>query len=366
MRKIISILLVLIMALTVLLLPTSAAKANASVKIKYIATPPKIDGVVKPGEYGEKFHSVDYSKDEFISEHDPDKSIKADFYAACDKEYLYMAWVVHTDINKFMPIKDYDNNGKFDETDLKYMWKYSCVQFIITPGAPKNGTTKYQEGAYNGDYLEVGLAILEDGQSKKTAWEYPNAAKNALKPDYWDFEGKRDEKAKTTTYEVRIPWNKSGILKAGNGAQFGLTYAIGDQEDYDVEKNMCEWQDGILGTKNADAGAVVTLEGFPDPGQIDISLVVPTSSAASSVASTSSVASSAASSSQASSSAGSSSAAASATSSTPASSAPQQESTQTSGEEGDNSALIWIIVAAVVVIGGGVAAYIIISKKKKQ
>jgi hypothetical protein len=367
MKKIIPLFLVLVMALTILLLPTSAAKTNANVNIKYIATPPKVDGVVKPGEYGEKIHSVDYSKDEFIADYDKDKSIKADFYAACDKNYLYMAWVVKTDVNKFMTEKDYDNKGDgFTEADLGYMWMYSCVQFIITPGAPKSGTTSYQTGSYAGDYLEVGLAITEKGESRKTAWNYPKAAAGGLKPDAWDFSGKRDETAKTTTYEVRIPWNKSGILKAGENAQFGLTYAIGDQVDFNVENNMCEWQDGILGTKQADNGAVVTLKGFPDNTQIDISLDVSKTSSVTSSTVTSSTASSSVTSST---SVASSSVASSSTavSSKSASSAPQKNSSSEapSEEENDNT-LLYIIIAAVVVIGGGVAAYFIIAKKKKQ
>lgn len=44
-----------------------------------------------------------------------------------------------------------------------------------------------------------------------------------------------------------------------DGTQLGLTYSIGDQEDFNVSPNMCEWQDGIIGGKNMDAGAVITL-----------------------------------------------------------------------------------------------------------
>jgi hypothetical protein len=369
MKKITSIALVLVLAITILLLPTSAAKANAPITFNYISTPPQVDGAVKAGEYGTKIHSVDYSKDEFLDAYDKDRSIKADFYAACDKNYLYMAWVVHTEINKFMEPGDYDDKKDgFTEEDLKHMWKYSCVQFIITPGAPKLNTTSYQTGEYSGDYLEVGLAIVA-GESRKTAWNYPTAGKG-LKPDHWDFVGKRDDKANTTTYEVRIPWNKSGILKAGNGAQFGLTYAIGDQElfnDKDEKtQNMCEWQDGVLGGKKADAGAVITLAGFPDGGQFDVSIDAPVSSAATSSTATSSKATSSAnSSSKAASSAASSAAASSKPAST--SSAPKADSsTPAAGETEDNSTLIWVIVAAVVLIGGGIAAYIIVAKKKKQ
>ena len=274
MKKIISAALVAILLVTVLVLPTSAASTNAKVTIQYIDKAPVIDGVVNVGEYGPfKVHSVDYSNDEFIAQFDPEKRIKADFYMTWDIDYLYMAWVVHTDIHVTMDgTKDYNGDGKVDETDLMYMWEYCCVQFIITPGEPKLGTSTFQPtGQMYGDFLEVGLAII-DGESRKTAWCKPNNGQG-LGPDDWDFAGQRNETAKTTTYEIRLPWEKTGITKIGNDKKFGLSYAIGDQVDFtNVGPGMVEWQDAILGGKNADAAGVIILAGY-DGEDIEVSVV---------------------------------------------------------------------------------------------
>lgn len=265
MKKIISILIVLVLAASVFIMPTSAASKNAQVTIQYTTTPPVLDGVVQPGEYGKKIHSVDYSNDEFIADLDKDKSIKADFYMCWTDDSLYMAWVVKTDGHWPIDLTvDYNKDGKADAAtdgpDLGFMYKFSCVQFMMCTGEPNKDVKKYQTAQWSGDYLEVGLSIQKDGESKKIAWSKPKGGEN-LTTDAWDFSGARDEAKKTTTYEVRIPWNKSGVTKVGDGIKFGLTYAIGDQEDFDKEPNMCEWQDAILNGKNMDAAAVITLAG---------------------------------------------------------------------------------------------------------
>ncbi|HAN22064.1 MAG: hypothetical protein A2Y15_01440 [Clostridiales bacterium GWF2_36_10] len=266
MKKIISLVLVLLMATTIFVLPTSAAAYNTEVNIKYIATAPKIDGTVKTGEYGLKVHSTyDSNKaDQFITDYDTDKDIDADFYMTYDKNYLYIAWVVKTDIHFTLdPTVDYDKkNDGFTENDLRWMWEYCCVQFILTPSGPKEGKTDFQGTAMYGDFLEVGLQIIE-GNSRKTQWCLPTNGQG-LTSDDWDFAGSRDDAKKLTTYEIRLPWEKTGITQIGNGKQFGLTYAIGDQENFTtVGNNMVEWQDGILGTKDADKSGVITLTDFP-------------------------------------------------------------------------------------------------------
>jgi hypothetical protein len=277
---------------------------------------------------------------------------------------LYMAWIVKT--AGHWPIdltKDYNKDGTADAAkdgkDLGYMYMFSCVQFMMSTGAPDATKKVYQTAEWSGNYLEVGLSIQKDGQSKKIAWSKPKGGEN-LAVDAWDFSGARNDAAKTTTYEVRIPWNKSGVKTVGNNVKFGLTYAIGDQEDFDKAPNMCEWQDGILDGKNMDAGAVVNLTGKPTDVKIEVSQVTgaaSTSSAAtSSKKATSSTASSKVTSSAASSKVTSSKAPASSSSVAASSEAP---------EENNNTLTIILIVAGVVVIGG-VAAYLIISKKKKQ
>ncbi len=272
MKKIISFAIIAIMINAIMALPASAVTENAQVEISYVDSAPSLDGVVQPGEYKMVINSSKVDTDEFIFALDEDKSVDSDFYMVWDDESLYMAWVVRAD--EHFPVAtdvDYNNDGVTgDAADLGHMWKYSCVQFMLCTGAPNKDEAKYQTGQWSGDYLEVGLSILANSESYKVAWSKPLSGQN-LTTDDWDFVGKRDQEKKTTTYEVRIDWNKSGITQVGNGVQFGLTYAVSDQENYDNEKSMLEWQDAILDGKKMDAGAVITLKGKSDDSKTDIS-----------------------------------------------------------------------------------------------
>ncbi len=271
MKKILAFLLAATLLCAIFVLPSFADDAvNYATDINYIEEAPKIDGKVDKREYGNlPVHSYPEDKEQFKdTEHNEFDDWGFDFYAAWDKDYLYMAWVVDTPRGPSFPEEDKTSDGVFDSGDYGYMWERSCVQFIFTPGAPEKGKTTYQSTA---DYLEVGLALTTTGQQCRVSWAKPkNAA--ALDPNDWDAVITHDE-GKSMTYEVRIPWNKSGVAEAGTGAQFGLTYAVASQEDYNTKKGMIEWQDGVLGTKDADAAATITLAG----GKVDVTQVTPSS-----------------------------------------------------------------------------------------
>ena len=266
MKKILSFLLVAMMLVALFAIPGMAAEdVNPKLSIEFAKTAPTIDGVIKSGEYVTKFpvHNYNGASKEIkdYQEHNKNNDWEYDFYICWTEKDLYMAWEVHSDTFGPLPEKYYDNTG--------WMWEYSCVQFILTPGAPDSKVIKYQTGEWGGNYLEVGLAQQENGESCKVAWSKPAGAEKLQVTD-WDAVIKRDDKKKTTTYEVRLPWNKTGIEKVGDGAQFGLTYAVAAQEFYgdDAERPgvpgtpmMLEWPNAILGGKHADNAAVITLTG---------------------------------------------------------------------------------------------------------
>lgn len=277
MKKILSILLVATMLVAMFVVPAAADDSvNLAVDFEFTKKAPVIDGEVKKGEYGTfPVNSYPENKSQFVDNEHYDFAegdCEFDFYAVWDADYLYMAWVVVSDSFGGMPEKDYNGDGKWDPNDVLdngWMWQYSCVQFIFTPGAPKKGETAYQTSTSSGNYLEVGLALTEAGEQVRACWSKPAAA-SALDPNDWDALIVRDEDAKTTTYEVRIPWDKSGLATTGTGAQFGLTYAVAIQKDYNVKKGMIEWQNGVLTSKDADSAAVITLKG----GNIEESSIV--------------------------------------------------------------------------------------------
>lgn len=232
--------------------------ANTRLDIYRQQTAPVTDGNVDRDEYSEKIHSVDYNSAEFISAYDTDKSINADFYMCYDRDHLYAAWVVRTDGH--WPVGDCDNDGNFGtQLDLSYMWQFSSVQFMLCNGEPDKNNKKFQTSQWNGDYLEVGLSLLENGESAAFIYSTPTGYEGFSTEDM-GYCVERDQESKTTTYEVKIPWEKIGIDSIEHLKKVGFSYAIADQQDFYAEPNMAEWQDAILGIKNMDAGAVITLK----------------------------------------------------------------------------------------------------------
>lgn len=284
MKKLLAFLLAATMIVAMFAIPAAAEDTvNYEEEFKFIKKAPEADGKVEDGEYGTvPVHSFKDAKDQFIygtkagHEHDQydESDWDVDFYGAWDKDYIYMAWVIEAADHVGIPEKDFNGNNSWGEEDYGYMWMYSCIQFIFTPGAPKDGETAYQTSEYGGDYLEVGLALTAENNPIRIAWSKP-VNSPSLDPNEWDAAIVRDDAKKTTTYEVRIPWSKTGVNEIGNGAQFGFTYAVASQE-YEVKRGMIEWQDGVLGGKKADKAAVITLTGNKDIQKEENSHEVPT------------------------------------------------------------------------------------------
>ena len=264
MKKLLAFLLAATMLCAMFVIPSAAAdNVNYQEEFNFIEKAPKIDGEVKTGEYGKApIHSYPEDKSQFVdNEHNQyaESDWDFDFYGAWDKEYLYLAWVLNTETHIAIPEQDFNGDGVWDSNDYGYMWQYSCVQFILTPAEPVKGTTTFQTGDYSGDYLEAGLALTAEGEQIRVAWCKPVNA-SALEVNDWTAVIKRDDEAKTTTYEVRIPWEKTGLSKVSNDAKFGFTYAVAAQ-DYNAKPGMIEWQNGMLTKKDADSAAAIALVG---------------------------------------------------------------------------------------------------------
>lgn len=270
MKKSFAALLALVLAFTVFTVVPSAAGTNQKYNLEFTEKAPIVDGEISSKEYGSPLISWSVSDGEedgiVLKEYkitdDPNLSI--DFYATWTKTDLYLAWKVHTKYDFRVP----------DDKEDGYMYEYCCVQFILTPGAPDNSTKKYQTAEWSGDYLEVGLTMRDDGLSYKVCWSQPKAAGSALQTSDWEFAGSRDDAKEISIYECRLPLNKTGIETKGDGAQFGLTWAVGAQENYENKtKGLVEWQDAIIGGKNADNAAIMTMVGSGD-GQENVEVGV--------------------------------------------------------------------------------------------
>ena len=259
MKRIFAILLTVAMLFSLLALCVAAEETeleNQELEIDLLDKAPVIDGEITSGEYGKyPVHTYKNGEDNpgfktsdcYELTDDPDLQI--DFYAGWTETDLYLAWKVKTKYDFRIP------EGLGDG----YMYEYCCVQFILTTGAPNKSVLKYQTADWSGDYLEIGCCLKDDGLSYKVCWSQPLAANNGLTLADWEFAGSRE--GDITTYEVRLPWEKTGVQVVGTDAQFGLTYAVGAQEQFNnVAMGMIEYQDAILWGKHADSAAIVTLK----------------------------------------------------------------------------------------------------------
>ncbi len=276
MRKIVLFALALVILASAFVFHVSAEDSvNFPQDITYVSRAPRADGTINRTEYGSTIH--EYSRDcmlspekrQFVSEHNEyGDSLDCEFYCCWDEHNLYMAWNVCSEVHNGIDMEKYPTEGQWGN-----MWLYSCVQFVISPSAPNCGEGKQTFFTMEKDYLEGGISLGSDGTIAKVIWSTPQGGE-MLSGNDWDVAINRDDAKKITSYEVRIPWNKTGVDRVGNGAKFGLSYCVAAQENYNTKKGMIEWQDAILGGKNADASAVITLVGNPDIAQTDIELDV--------------------------------------------------------------------------------------------
>ena len=260
-----SIALVLVMVFALVPATVSAKSANAEYDLPYNSIAPKVDGVVGTGEYTTlPFNSVNYDSDEFLTQYDTDKSIKADFYACWDSEAMYLAWVVYSELEAYSsPVYGADNLGS--------MWQHCCIQLMYTPYHPTLAE-EIAPDTYTGDYLELGVTMHEGQTPIKCVWNASGAQAGIGSAD-WDFAGNVEETTDgiVATYEIRFPWKASGLESVGNGTQIGLGYAIGDQTNFNDHNNMAEWMDCLLGGKAPKNLAIITLAGNENDDPIEIS-----------------------------------------------------------------------------------------------
>lgn len=275
MKKILASLLIATMLFAMFVMPAAADDfVNVEVEVEDTDKAPKIDGEVKKNEYSAlplrsySTHTSEFTPTDASDDHDEYDNWDFDFYMTWDEDNLYMAWVVKSEIHHGLEEGTYSSDGTKTadtwpadgyETMLGHIWWNSCVQFIITPGAPKNG-----ESNYANNYLEAGIALLGDGTQARMIWKTPTGfATEDINVNEWNAAIVRDDSAKTTTYEVAIPWKYTTVNAKGDNAQFGLSFAVAAQENYNTKKGMIEWQDCVLGNggvKAPDKAAIITLK----------------------------------------------------------------------------------------------------------
>ncbi len=280
MKKILSTLLVAAMLCAMFVMPSAAASdlVNTAADVPFLETAPNVDGTVDYKEYGTPvaLHTFAKNPTQYTDDGTHNKLDNIDdveFYIGWTADSLHMAWVVTTDEHTPFPKGTYVLEGDYAKmasedwpataeeqaANLKYMWYFSCVQFIITPGAPTAGTTSYENDK---NFLSIGFCEMNDGSIGKALWNTPRGI-DASDFDYNDWDAAVVRDGNTTTYEIAIPAEMCGVSSFGTDASFGLGYAVAAQEHYwEKGKSYIEWQDSILSWPGkADNAGVMTFTG---------------------------------------------------------------------------------------------------------
>lgn len=175
-------------------------------------------------------------------------NLDATAYAMWDDGHLYLAAKVSDDIHK-------------NSEDAANMWKNDSLQFAIDPLADS-------PAAYNQDDMEWGFARHDDGRLLANIFfsrpPNPNGSAGELLP----FAIARDEEAKETTYEIKIPRGLIHGLALAEGTKLGMNYAVNDADFQMGRDNFIQWTRGLADGKNPggyDRFALADTAEDPDP-----------------------------------------------------------------------------------------------------
>ncbi|OGV36924.1 MAG: hypothetical protein A2020_16620 [Lentisphaerae bacterium GWF2_45_14] len=218
--------------------------SHDSVKVKVQATGNKtvirksfdLD-ILIPIAYGSKVANLIASPDSRDDIMPPDPwvpwsgtaDLSTKLYSSWDENNLYIKAVVQDDLH-------------FNKTP-EAPWRGDSLQFAIDS---KNDGALYLPSPakpLGPDDLEFGLAMGDNGKSHAIT----TFGKNICLPDNYTIT--RDQKEKTTTYELRLPWKKLGV-KPYKGMILGMSFVIFDDDTGDGQSYYIAIGGGIAGGKN--------------------------------------------------------------------------------------------------------------------
>lgn len=212
--------------------------------VAYADKAPKIDGVVSSGEWDDA-KSVDIVDPTLIKALITDDPNPTDtigtLYTMWDTDNLYCAAIVNDDVHC--------NNA-----EVGRIWDGDCIQVAIDTKRSDPDESKWVE--YCVGILEKGPAHEQDRLlSWQTDGKNPNIVSYAV----------RDEKTKTTVYEVMIPWSET----IHEGAEFdpesaiGFSFAVNDDDGYG-RKGFTHYMNGIVDAKYKDRFGQMWLMDIPN------------------------------------------------------------------------------------------------------
>ena len=204
-----------------------ALAAGADRTIGRMTTPPTVDGVIGPGEWGTRYMELHNYQTSTVAGDAYKVPLSGKVRFGYDATHFYLAVEAVYD--------EHENN--YTGFDL---WRGDALQIQISAGG-------------RGDRRAFCFGIGSDGkvrgyQSGRETYE-PTAAGG-------EFYVRRDEAAKTTVYEVALPLSRfsNSVTSFKQGDQLAFSYAMHMHNGY-----YYEWCGGIVKEKNINLAATLTL-----------------------------------------------------------------------------------------------------------
>ncbi len=240
MKKIVSCLLILAMALSMVCIVSAEEELkHASIELLQFDIKPNIDGIVSNAEWGQPVAEANANNHVcFVEKDSPQMSFTV--WMGYDFEGLYIAIKNKDDIHNNPHLPDDPNN----------MWRGDCVQLrldevgctadqgLLAGGRDTNWSNKMSEFAF---------AMDANGETFSYCW-YGVSAKMAL--DSGDGQYRIANSDGYTTYELYIPWENIVEEAPCVGASHGITIGMLNSTTGDQRDNWMEWGCGLFSFTN--------------------------------------------------------------------------------------------------------------------
>ncbi|GIO85111.1 hypothetical protein J25TS5_20430 [Paenibacillus faecis] len=205
--------------------------------VRFSPQPPVIDGILDDWKAAYPVHLRGAKRNQ-TGRYDP-ANLDAKAYAMWDNDNLYLAVEVKDDIHK-------------NSEDAPNLWKNDSLQFSVDP-------LRDSTASYNNDDMEWGFAHHDDGRHLANIFfsRAPNPNGNVSKE--FPYRITRDEKEKTTYYEIALPASMIHHLELTEGNAIGYNLAVNDADYQMGRDNFIQWTKGLADGKNPGAYDAFTL-----------------------------------------------------------------------------------------------------------
>ena len=147
-------------------------------------------------------------------------------------EYDFNFW--YDDENLYLKVIAKDDVHYQAESELKRIFYDDSIEFSIDPGRAKG------DGAEG--WSHYGVALNNAGEVLKYRWENTLSSEDV---NLMDAVVTRDEAAKTTTYDIKVPWKLTGVNGEApeEGDIVGLSICVDDVDSASDEREYMKWYD---------------------------------------------------------------------------------------------------------------------------